>query len=67
MWGLYAKARAPRHPIIIVVGPPRSGTTLVAQTLTHYLNLTYFNNVTSLFPRSPICGNRILRNPDPTL
>lgn len=44
----------PQKPIIVVVGPPRSGTTLVAQFLINTFHVSYFNNLTSLFPRSPI-------------
>jgi len=57
---LYRRAPEPGHPILIVVGPPRSGTTLVAQTLIRYLRANYFNNLTSLFPRAPIIANRLI-------
>ena len=33
-------------PVILVVGAPRSGTTLVYQTLARYLDVTYFSNLT---------------------
>ena len=56
----YRRAEPPRHPVILVCGPPRSGTTLVAQTLIRYLGTTYINNLTALFPRSPVTANRIL-------
>lgn len=57
---LYRNAPEPQSPILIVVGPPRSGTTLVAQTLIRYLRCNYFNNLTSLFPGAPITANRLL-------
>lgn len=50
-------------PIIIVVGPPRSGTTVIFQALVKALPVSYFNNLTSIFPRSPITVN--LLAPDP--
>ena len=46
--------RPSQHPIVLVVGPPRAGTTLVYQTLAHHLPFSFFNNLSSLFPRSPI-------------
>jgi len=55
--------RAPRNdsPIIIVVGAPRSGTTLVAQSLIKHLPVCYFDNLTSIFPRSPITANLLFK------
>lgn len=54
-------ASAPVLPIIIVCGAPRTGTTLVSQTLIKHLPVGYFNNFTALFPRSPITVSRIFR------
>ena len=51
-----------RFPTVLIVGPPRSGTTLVYQTLAHYLPFTYFNNLSSLFPRSPITACRLFKS-----
>ncbi len=48
----------PTKPIVIVCGPPRSGTTLVAQYLINSLDVAYINNLTSVFPRSPVTVNR---------
>lgn len=47
-------------PLILIVGPPRSGTTLVYQTLAYYLPVSFFNNLSSLFPHSPIIASRLL-------
>jgi Sulfotransferase family len=58
---LYARARTPTRPILLVAGPPRSGTTLVAQTLINRLDVAYPNNLTALFPRSPVLSNTLLR------
>lgn len=55
----YERAGAPRHPIILVTGAPRSGTTVLSQVLLHHLPLTYFNNLTAVFPRAPISANRL--------
>jgi hypothetical protein len=57
---LYERARAPRRPVVFVTGAPRSGTTLVAQALGRHLPVAYFNNLTALFPRSPIVANQLL-------
>jgi len=48
-------------PVILVVGAPRSGTTLVYQTLARYLDVTYFSNLTSLFPSAPLAGTKMFR------
>lgn len=56
---LYQKASKPNLPLIFVCGPPRSGTTLVSQVLIKHLPVAYFNNLTSVFPKSPIIANKI--------
>src|SRR5205085_828191 len=58
---LYARAAAPQLPIVIVVGAPRSGTTVVSQVLAAHLPVTFFNNLTTVFPRAPIVANRLFR------
>lgn len=60
---LYERAKPPRRPIVFVVGPPRSGTTIAAQVLAASLPVAYFNNLTSIFPRSPITVNKLVRRP----
>lgn len=55
----YTQAPASNKPTILVVGPPRSGTTLVAQYLINSFEVGYLNNLTSLFPKSPIQANRL--------
>lgn len=57
---LYASAGAPRKPIVIVTGAPRSGTTIVSQVLSAHLPVVSFNNLTAVFPRAPIVANRLL-------
>jgi hypothetical protein len=58
---LYDHAASPRMPIVIVTGAPRSGTTIVSQVLSAHLPVTFFNNLTSVFPRAPIIANRLFR------
>lgn len=57
---LYRRASRPGYPMIFVCGAPRTGTTLVTQTLLNNLPVQYFNNLTSVFPRSPIVANQLL-------
>ncbi len=47
-------------PIVLVVGAPRSGTTLVYQTLARYLDVSCLTNAVSMFPRSPITVGQML-------
>jgi hypothetical protein len=56
----YQNVSSPEFPLIFVVGPPRSGTTLVAQVLIAHLPVCYLNNLTAVFPRSPITANVLL-------
>jgi hypothetical protein len=53
----YRNAPKPKHPLIIVVGAPRTGTTLAEQILINNLPVAFLNNLTSLFPRAPIVAN----------
>lgn len=53
------------RPLILIVGPPRSGTTLVYQALSYSLDVTYPNNLGALFPRSPITASRIAQKRRP--
>ena len=46
-------------PILLVVGAPRSGTTLIDQTLAHCMEVSYFSNLTDLFPRAPLTATRL--------
>lgn len=60
-----AKAKPSDLPLILILGGSRSGTTLLYQTLAQYLPVSYFNNLSVSFSRSPITGgkwfNRFLR------
>jgi hypothetical protein len=59
---LYEDAPDPALPIVLVCGPSRAGTTLAEQVLIATTRPTYLNNLTSLFPRSPIIANRAFRD-----
>jgi hypothetical protein len=48
-----------QRPLIFVCGAPRSGTTVVYQTLVSHLPVAYFSNLTALFPRSPLTAHRL--------
>ena len=47
------------QPLILIVGPPRSGTTLIYQVLAHCLDVSYASNLMGLFPRSPLTATRL--------
>ena len=44
------------QPVVFIVGPPRSGTTLLYQALTHALDVEYPCHLTALFPNAPLFG-----------
>ena len=46
---------------VLVVGGPRSGTTVVSQVLAKHLNVSFTSNWTGLFPRSPIAAGRLVK------
>jgi hypothetical protein len=48
-----------QRPLVFVCGAPRSGTTVVYQTLVSHLPVAYFSNLTALFPRSPLTAHRL--------
>ena len=47
------------HPVILVLGGSRSGTTLLYQTLAQYLPVSYMNNFLALFHRSPLAALKL--------
>ena len=57
---LLSQKRAANLPIILVVGSPRSGSTLVYQTLAQVLPVSYLNNLSALFPHAPITTCQLL-------
>lgn len=58
---LYGAAGPPARPMLFVCGPPRSGTTLVAQTLMAHLQVAWLTNLMALFPRSPLRARQLFR------
>jgi hypothetical protein len=44
-------------PILLIIGAPRSGTTLLYQTLARFLPVSYFNNFSALFARAPLTAS----------
>jgi hypothetical protein len=48
-------------PLVLIVGAPRAGTTLVYQVLARYLPVTYFTNLSALFPRAPLTATRLFQ------
>ena len=45
-----------KHAPIFIIGNPRSGSTLLYQTITYFFKVCYFSNLMSLFPESPVCA-----------
>lgn len=58
---IYERSQNKTVHLVMVCGPPRSGTTLVAQYLINSLEVSYINNLASLFPQSPVVINHWLR------
>lgn len=54
-----AQYRMPRHPVLFVVGPPRSGSTLMMQWLAATGAFAYPTNLISRFYEAPSVGARI--------
>ena len=50
--------RNPDLPQILIVGLPRTGTTMVSQVLARYLDVSYFPNVSAMFPSAPIWATK---------
>lgn len=49
------------YPLIFMVGPPRSGSTLVLQWLANTKQIAYPTNLLSRFYKAPIIGSKIQR------
>ncbi len=41
-------------PQVLVLGLPRTGTTMISQVFAQYLDVSYFPNVSAMFPSAPI-------------
>ena len=58
---VHARGGAPRRPVVLVVGCPRSGTTLLYQWLAAGGGLAYPSNLVSRFFAAPWIGARVHR------
>lgn len=53
------KERGIEHPIFMVIGAPRSGTTFCTQFLANAFNLSYVNNLVARFFRNPLTAIKL--------
>ncbi|MDX1408716.1 MAG: sulfotransferase, partial [Saprospiraceae bacterium] len=60
--GLLMEAGVRGYPHIFVLGPPRSGTTLLYQLMVQSLGLAYFCNIVDEHPRFAVTLTRLLRS-----
>lgn len=58
---LVSTNRKLKYPPIFIIGPPRSGTTLLYQLIVHCFHVAYFPNVAAMFPEAPVLATRIGR------
>lgn len=63
---LIREDRGGREPLLLIVGPPRSGSTLLYQLLAATLPVSYLTNWSALFPRATITASRIGPRPRAT-
>ena len=54
-----AKAEFCRFPPVFIIGPPRSGTTLLYQCMVHCFRLAYICNLAALCPTAPAAATRL--------
>lgn len=47
------------YPTLLIVGVPRSGTTLISQLVSTHLNVGYINNLIAAFWQAPVTGIRL--------
>ena len=65
----YADDLKQDHPLVFIMGVPRSGTTLLTQLIAHNTNLGFINNFMARFWLAPVTGIRFSKilykdNPD---
>ncbi len=48
--------KSPNFQPIFIIGPPRSGSTILFQILTNYLDVIYINNLVNMAKRNPYFG-----------
>ena len=49
----------PQHPILFIIGPPRSGSTIFYQLLSSLLDISYVDNLANLARENPYMGFRL--------
>jgi len=54
-----AGQRPAKYPLVLIAGSPRSGSTLLYQTLARYADVSYLTNLSSMFPLAPISATRM--------
>jgi hypothetical protein len=54
--------RNPTHRLILVCGPPRSGTTLVTQLIAQHFDVGFIDHLTARFYRRPALGAMLRRS-----
>lgn len=52
----YERHDTGQHPLVFIIGVPRSGTTLMSQLAAFSLNVSYVNNLVAAFWSSPLYG-----------
>lgn len=50
-----------KYPPIFIIGPPRSGTTLLYQLMVHCFHLTYISTIPNLFFTFPVLTSKITK------
>ena len=55
---LLSAAQPSHHPVVLIVGAPRSGTTLLHQLLVSHTDTSFFTNRNALFSRAPLAAAR---------
>ena len=58
-WWLMSMDRKLKYPTIFIIGPPRSGTTLLYQAIVHHFHVAYFPNIAVKFSEAPVLATRI--------
>jgi Sulfotransferase family len=58
---LVGQAHSTILPLLFIVGSSRAGTTFIYEALARYLPVTYFTNLSALFPRAPLTASRLFQ------
>ena len=49
-----------KYPPIFIIGPPRSGSTLLYQLVVRHFKVCYFSNLMMRFPMTPVCLAKVV-------